>query len=155
MKDQKIHQEIKEIISKYKLPSFKDLDKEFDVSNIEHDGNILRAIRRKIIEKIELFCKIIESLMFPDASSLSSIQESKILDEDTRQDMLKLYKKLMVYDRISLSLEIDNDDKKNIKFIQDLFTEWKEFKPQLMTIVKNMTDAWTKDDESIEEKYFG
>lgn len=155
MKYQKLHQELKETIKQYKLPSFNDLDREFDISNIEHDGNVLRAIRRKMVEKIELFCKIIESLMFPDASSLSSIQESKILDDDTRQNMLNLFKKLMIYDRISLSLEIENDEKKNIKFIQDLFAEWKEFKPQLMVIVKNMTDAWSKDDESIEEKYFG
>lgn len=155
MKDTKLQQELTAIIKKHNLPSFKELDIEFDISNIEHDGYLLRAIRRKMIEKAELFCKILESLMLPDASSLSSIQESKILDENTRQNMLKLFKKLMVYDRISLSLEIDNDDKKNIKFIKDLYSEWKEIKPQLMEIVKNMTDAWTKDDESLEEKYFG
>jgi|SRR3989344_2864860 len=155
MKDPKIHQELNEVIKKCKLPSFKELDAEFDISEIEHDGNLLRAIRRKMVEKLELFCKIIETLMLPDPSSLSSVQESKILDDDIRQNMLQLFKKLMIYDRISLSLEIDNDDKKNIKFIQDLFSEWEEIKPELMNIVKKMADAWTIDDESIEERYFG
>ena len=94
-------------------------------------------------------------LIFPDASSLASMQESKLLDEEHRNNLLKLYKRLMIYDRISLSLEIDNDDKKNIKFIQDLYSEWGVIKPQLMEVVKIMTDSWSKDDESIEERYFG
>ena len=156
MKEQNdLKQEINNIIKKYKFPSFKDLDSEFDISSIEHDGFILRAMRRKMVEKLELFCKIIESLMLPDASSLASIQESKAIDEDQRISLHNLYKRLMIFDRISLSLEIENDDKKNVEFIQDLLSEWKNIKPQLMNLVKTMTDSWTKDDESIEERYFG
>ena len=156
MKDiDKIQKELQDTIKKYRLPSFKDLDSEFEISNIDHDGFLTRAIRRKMVEKLEFFVKIIEILIFPDASSLASMQESKLLDEDHRNNLLKLYKHLMIYDRISLSLEIDNDDKKNIKFIQDLYSEWNVVKPQLMEVVKIMTDSWSKDDESIEEKYFG
>jgi len=156
MKDNlKLKDELLETIKRYNLPSYKELDSEFEISNIEQDSYLLRAIRRKMIEKLEFFCKIIESLIFPDTSSLAALQESKILDDEKRTQLLKLYKKLMIYDRISLSLEIDNDDKKNVKLINDLFQEWEEIKPQLMDLVKGMTDSWSKDDESLEEKYFG
>ncbi|MBS3146486.1 hypothetical protein J4471_02200 [Candidatus Woesearchaeota archaeon] len=156
MKDpDKLKQEIILTIKKFNLPNYKDLDIEFEISNIEHDGHILRAIRRKIVEKLEFFCKIIENVIFPDASSFASFQESKSFDESERADLVKLYKKLMIYDRISLSLEIENDDKKSVKLINELFSEWKNIKPQLLTLVKTMTDSWNKDDEALEERYFG
>ena len=38
-----------EVLKKrYNLPSFKDLDREFDIAEIEHDGFLLRRIRGRI-----------------------------------------------------------------------------------------------------------
>ena len=104
---------------KYKLPSFDSINNEFEISTIDEEGFILREIRRKINEKIEVYTKVLNGLLQPE-TSLSDMYEYNVFNEEERDKMFKLFKRLMFFNRMSIETSIDEDDKKTSKFINDV-----------------------------------
>src|SRR3989344_1228252 len=132
MADINIEEEYKKL--KYNLPDFKKLDEEFEVSNIqglEDKKFLLRFIRRKVNEKIIFFCRIIESIIYPQSPNYISMVESRVFSEEEKQNMAELYKKLMYYEKESLILDVESDDKQSTKYINEVLNDWTEIKKKL------------------------
>jgi len=140
---------------KYKLPNFKELDSEFEVSFIKEKEFLLRGIRRRVTEKIILSCRIIESLIYPTQSNIITAIESKELSEEQKKKMDYLYKKFMIFERESLRLDIDPSDKGDVDYINDVFNKWIKFKKDMIKIVEFMKDSWIKEEKSDKNNYFG
>ena len=51
----KIKEEYEKLKEKHNLPDFKEINNEFEITTIEKEEFLLREIRRKIYEKIELY----------------------------------------------------------------------------------------------------
>src|SRR3989344_4208175 len=135
---------------KYKLPSFKELDKYFEVSSIEaeDDNLILTKIRRKMIEKYEDFAQLIGNLLMPEAT-LVNMHEAKAFHEDN-EPLLKLYQKLVFYSRSSAQMDLEIIEEDEARFISDLFNAWKNMLPELNKIMAKLKELW-KNDRSIKE----
>lgn len=145
MADINIEEEYKKL--KYNLPNFKKLDEEFEISNIQdlEDKKFLtRSIRRKINEKIIFFCRIVESIIYPQSPNFISMVESRIFNEEEKQKMAEFYKKLMNYEKESLILDVESDDKQSVKYINEVFSNWPEIKKQMVEITKKMQKAWNE-----------
>lgn len=148
MADINIEEEYKKL--KCSLPDFKKLDEEFEISNLqglEDKKFLLRFIRRKVNEKIIFFCRIIESLLYPQSPNYISMVESRIFSEEEKQEMAELYKKLMYYEKESLILDVESDDKQSAKYVNDVFTNWTEIKKHLITITKKMQKSWNEQEK--------
>ncbi|MDI6731602.1 MAG: 3-dehydroquinate synthase family protein, partial [Candidatus Margulisbacteria bacterium] len=65
-----------------------------------------------------------------------------VVSEDEKEKMSKIYKKLMEFERQSLSLDVEPDEKKEVEFINNLFKEWKKFKDEMIKITKKMKESW-------------
>jgi len=154
MKEFNIEEEYKKL--KFKLPNFKRLDDEFEISYIDKKPFLLRAIRRKINEKIIFFCRIIENLLYPTTNNIITITENKHLSEEKKEKLAKLYKKLMIFERKSLELDIEGSDKDDVDFINNVFSKWESFKKILKPVIKDMQEAWKIEEQAKkDEGYFG
>jgi len=140
---------------KHKLPKFHELDNEFEISLIKDKEFLLRSIRRKMSEKLIFFCRIIESLLYPTANHIINMNEVKEFSEDEKKNMEKIYKKLMVFERDSLNIDVEPDEKKDVEFINDLFKEWPNLKIDILKITKKMRESWLKENNIRKDNYFG
>jgi len=144
-----------ELKKKYKdLPSFEDLDNEFEISGVE-DNFILRGIRRKCVEKVEFFAKIVEDLLQPDAN-LTNMYECRDFGDGEKENIYNLFKRLMFFSRSAAEVALKSDDKEDARFLSVFFNSWMDLKPDLMVIVSKITDSWERDTEFKEDlEYFG
>ena len=160
MKDDKF--DIKEEYNKLKhtLPKFDDIDQEFELSNsnikdIKENKFLVRNIRRRINDKVIFYCRVIENLIYPNQSNFISMFELKSFTEKEKQDMSKLYRQLMLYERESLNLDINPDEKRDINYINNLWKNWQEFKKDLIKISQKMKDSWNLEEKEEKDNYFG
>ncbi|MBL7147980.1 MAG: hypothetical protein ISS82_04095 [Nanoarchaeota archaeon] len=140
---------------KYKLPDFKDLDNEFEVSFIKEKPLLLKSIRRRITEKIILCCRVIESLIYPTQSNIITATEAKSFNEEQKKKMEHIYRKLMILERESLMLDIDPSDKDDVRYINKVFNYWNKLKKEMIKVVEIMRKSWFEEEKLDKNNYFG
>jgi len=151
-----IEKEYGKLSKKFKLPKFKEIDSEFEISNLENERFLIRNILRKVEEKLEFYIEVIGNIVHPDASSLSSMYEVRYFSEDEKNDMYMLFKKLMKSDRDVIKLILLSDEKKQADFLNSFFVDWLKMKDELINHIDKMKESWEKS-STIEEDlgYFG
>ena len=132
------------IQKKYKLPSFEELDSEFEIGSIESEDYMLREIRKRFGEKIRDVCGFVGEVLHPE-SNLADLYESRVFEEHEKAELFELYKKLMVADRTVAELTIQNEEKLDAEFIRDFSREWEKMKPQLVKFIRRLRESWEKD----------
>ena len=80
-----------ELRKKYRLPEFRDINSEFEVSDLEETNFLLRAIIRKIAKRLDFYAAMIEETLQPDTSKLYSMRETAFFDEQEKKEMYNLY----------------------------------------------------------------
>jgi len=144
-----------DVKKKADLPDFQDIDEEFEISDIEELNFFLRKIRRKIVEKIESFEKIMEYILHPEAS-FASMFECKEFSDQEMSEVFETYKKIKLIETESNLLEVDGDYKKEAEFIKYAFSEWLKLKPDIVKIIKKSNLCWKKEETKIKfESYVG
>ncbi len=141
---------------KHKLPDFKRLDDEFELSNIQIENKkfLLRFIRRKINEKIIFFCRIIESILYPTQPNIITVVESKVFTDEEKQEISNIYKKLMHYEKESINLDVDEDEDLTAKYINDVIRIWPEIKKEIHKMTKKMQNAWSEEEIPAEKNSY-
>jgi len=144
-----------ELKKKYKLPSYNEFDKDFEISDIEdNDSFLLRKIRKKIAERIEAYEKVLESFLVPSETSLTCLYECQVFTDEQKRKMYLLFKKLMYFDRMSTEVSINEDDKKTSVFINELWKQWPEMKKNFSEAVIKLKEGWTKEIKLKEEQSY-
>ena len=157
MSEEKINIEKEYKSLKYKLPDFKKLDNEFEISTIQGIDNnkfLLRFIRRKMNEKIIFFCRIIERILYPSQPNIITMVESKAFTEEEKQSISEFYKKLMHYEKESINLDVDENESLTVKYINDVEKIWPEVKKQVLEMTKKMQNSWSEKEIQTESSYF-
>ena len=151
-----IEKEYAALSKKYKLPEFKELDEEIEVSSFDSEKFLLKSIIRKIAEKLEFYIDIIGSLVHPDGSSISSMYEIRFFSDNEKNEMYILFKKMMKCYRNAIGEILANDAKEQAQFLNSFFSEWTEMKKSLRQHISKMKESWEKE-STIEEDlgYFG
>ncbi|MEK6907005.1 MAG: hypothetical protein AABW45_00595 [Nanoarchaeota archaeon] len=157
MKDEKFNLKEEYNKLKHKIPRFEDLDNEFELStaNIKDKSFLLRNIRRRLNDKIIFYCRIIEGLLYPNSNSITGMMEINSFNEKEKEKMANIYKKLMEFERESLSLDVNPDEKNDVEFINNLFKEWKKFKEEMIKVTKKMKESWHLEEKEEKDNYFG
>jgi len=138
-----------------KLPSYDELNEEFEIASITERNFPLRAIRRKMMEKISKYLSVLESIIQPE-THFSDLYESKFFDDEKRHHVLEIYKKLKMFERETYELAINEDDESNADFINRLLIEWKNLKKNLFSIMKKLKESWKEENKDKEViGYFG
>ena len=151
-----IEEKYKELRKKYKLPEFKEIDFEFEISDFEKITFLLRSIIRGISEKLDFYATLLEEILQPDASNLYAMHETRFFDENEKEKMYNLYRKLMDYSRQSIIAVLEHSEKNEAEFINNFFNDWKIIKQELLEYIKVMQVSWrTESDIKEDLRYLG
>jgi hypothetical protein len=156
-KVEKLYAKLKD---KYKkLPDFKRLDSEFEITSIKdeyvNERYFSRLVRRRIYEKFYSFNVSLINIINPQSPSIIIAHESKFLTDEDRANILRIVKNLMEFERQHIVLEIDYDESKDVEFIVFCFDAWQKMKPPIKIITEKLRDSWSKEESFKAEDYFG
>lgn len=146
MKLSEIKDKYKELQMKYSLPNFDDLDHEFEIRDITNENIILRDIKDRILDHFDEYNQILEGIVQPD-NNIVQIYESKVFDDNKKNDVFMIFKRFMYLDRFALETAIEDGDEKVAEFINVSYKEWFEIKPKLLKIIVSLKEGWISDDE--------
>lgn len=141
---------------KYKLPSFNELNEEFEIEKIaERDTElILKNVRRCIVEKISAVTRFFELILNPTEANLLVLSLLRDINLETKKKIEKLYKEFSIIELASLNLDLDYDEKEEAKFIINASKDWKRLKNELKSISISLGKSWNVKDRSFRE-YLG
>ena len=138
-----------------KLPDFDTLDNYFDISSLDESVFLLRSVRKKMCEKIDYFCNILDDIIHPE-SSFASLRESGIFSDKEKDGILESFKKLMYFSRLSIELNVKDDEQTNAVFINNFMQEYPDLQKKLIDIIIKLKESWKS---AIDKKeivgYFG
>ena len=106
-------------------------------------------------DKIIFYCRILEGILFPTQASIISFHEGKHFSDEEKSKMREAYKKLMYYERKSLSLDVSPDEKQEILFINEIFKNWNKFKVEIIKVTSKMQESWKKEESIDVNNYTG
>ena len=143
----------------YNLPSYKNIDNEFELGYLEKDikktNYPLRNIRRRQMDKIMLFTNFLQSFIIPNPNSIVNMQESKFLTDEQRNTMVNIIQQLMILERKSLILEVEQSETKDAEFITECLGQWLKIKKELVKFSKVLLENWQIQNEEKKSNYFG
>ena len=142
MPSKEIEKQYNELRKRFKLPEFGEIDFEMEISDFEETNFLLRAIIRRIAEKLDFYTTMVEETLQPDASNLYAMHETRHFDDVEKKRMFDLYRKLMDFNRRSIENSLGHDEGSEAGLINDFFDEWKGIKKELLRFVKKMRDSW-------------
>lgn len=143
---------------KYDLPKFDELNNEFEISSIKQLTKTdfpLRVIRRRITDKLAMFCNILQSLLLPNTGSAINMFEIKLFNEEDKTKIEKLLADMMFLERKSLLLDITSDEKVEAEFLRTSWKQWPRFSVEMAKIAEKMSEGWRLEEKSDKTQYFG
>lgn len=145
-----------ELNKKYKLPSFKELNEEFDIGKAEfNEYTLLRDIRKTIMIKFSSSLQLIELLLNPSNGSMFNMLLTRGIESQEKIILEKLFDTLGQIEIKSYSLEIEYSEKAEADFIKTAIEEWKKVSKELNDIIKKLGENWKKGNSKKEKSYFG
>jgi len=152
---EKLKLEYEKLKQKYKLPTFDELNDEFEIFDIKANSFIIREIRRRIIHKAEDFLSLLNPILNPNPNSLHSLIETKIFEKQDLEPMFDFYRKLfqLAHKGITASFEPEVAE---TAWINEVWKAWPEIKKQIAGYSKKITEGWGKvEKEVFTDKYLG
>ena len=140
-------QEIKKryapLMNKYKLPSFSELNKEFEIEKIqEHETEfMLREVRKNVGEKIGAFLRFLETILNPVVAPVFILNSLKNLSNRDKELIKKNYEALVELEIKAISLDVEYDEKKEAEFIKEAYKKWQDAKPDVKEIINSLRTA--------------
>ncbi len=151
-----IEKQYSELRKRVNLPEFRELDSEFEISDLEDTNFLLRAVIRRIAEKLDFYSTMLEEILQPDTSNLYAMHETRFFDEEEKKRMYDLYSRLMDFNRMSIEVSLKHSEKDESEFVSRFFSEWKSLKQELLGYVKAMRESWKKQTDIKEDlQYLG
>ncbi len=143
MPAKEVEKQYNDLRNRYNLPEFKEMDLEFELSDLEETSYLLRCIIRLITDKLYFYSHLIEELINPEVSNLYAIHEMRCFDETEKNNIYELYKRLMEISRHSIIIALGSNEKEEAEFINNFFYQWIELKKELLKYVKKMRNSWS------------
>ena len=151
MPNNDLEKQYNELRKKLKLPEFNEINNEFEISDLEETNFLARAIIRRIAEKLDFYTTMIEEILQPDTSNLYAMHETRYFDDDEKKQMYGLYTRLMNFNRQSIEVSLEHNEKEEAEFINNLFNEWKILKQELLRLVRKIRASWKTEEADIKE----
>jgi hypothetical protein len=154
---EKLKKDYEKLRTKYKLPSFNELNEEFEIEKLQDNETdfLLRSIRRAMIEKTAVVLRFLEVLVNPSEAQaqLYIFSIMKSVSPEMKKIIERVYKELTIIELGSLTLDIDYDEKNEVNFIKDMSGKWPSIKKDLKDITQKLGVVWTH--EKNHDNYFG
>lgn len=142
---------------KYGLPSFKELNEEFDIEKAaEHETEcLIREIRKLVMEKVIAYLRFIEMLLNPSNAPLFFFALVKGLTASDKRILDKLYDKLGSFELEVIELDCNYNEKAEAEFIKKILLEWKDVREEMLNLIEVLKRNWNQKSKKDERGYFG
>lgn len=145
-----------EVLAKqYKLPSFKEINEDFEIDKIDRPSEcLLRLIRKVIMEKVVNSLSFLDMILSPMNAPRVYLAYFKSLNAEDKKNIDKIYDALSELSIFSLDLEIDYSEKNEAEMIIKIFKVWNSIKPNFRSILASMKKHPAASNKK-EKSYFG
>ena len=153
---QELKKDYNQLKIKYSLPEFTELNKLFDIEDIEIETEfLLKKIRRTISEKIAGYLRFIDVILNPSNAPIFFFKLAKRLDSKDMQTLKNIYENLGKFEIRTICLDIDYSEKNDAEFIKDIFNTFnKEIKKDFIVIIEKLNTE-EENSKKINGSYFG
>ncbi len=102
-----------------------------------------RQVARRIVDLYNSWLGYIHGLMMPNPSSMFSVTESQMFDEQEKEELIKLMNKALELTTRNTLIGLNNDKEKEKEFIDYSVEFWdNEFKPKLIKMMNKINLDW-------------
>ncbi len=152
-----LKKDYKEIQKKYNLPSFEELNNDFqiEIASEKETDFLLREIRKIVAERLFNYLRFIESLLNPVGVPMFVYSIIKTFDVKEKEKLTEIYKKLAKEEVELIELDIDSTEEKEAKFIQNSYKLWQGIKKDVLEVVDGIKKNWDNKVEEDKKDYFG
>lgn len=142
---------------KYALPSFYELNKVFDIEELDCESDfLLRKIRRFISEKLAGYMRFIEVLLNPSNAPIYFFKLIKKLDESDREALNMMYETLGKIEVETISLDLNYNEEKEVEFIKKLYNMFNtEIRDKLLKVLVKLGNGDNNQKKEVNGSYFG
>lgn len=142
---------------KYALPSFYELNKVFDIEELDSETDfLLRKIRRFISEKLAGYMRFIEVLLNPSNAPIYFFKLIKKLDEPDREALNVMYDTLGKIEVETISLDLNYNEEKEVEFIKKLYKMFNsEIREKLLDVLVKLGNGENEKKKEVNGSYFG
>lgn len=133
--------------------SLEDLDKVFFLKDfILKEGYVSNSLSRmvcaRIVDTYFGWTNCLHSLVIPNPSSMINITECKMFEDKEKEDITRLMTKIMAFVRKNTLIGLTHNKAEEAKFIDNALKLWNKVSPELINIIKKVTDSWNEKTKS-------
>jgi len=146
-----------ELQKKYCLPDFNEMNKEFQIEKVAdcETDFLIREIRKFVAEKFSNYLRFIETILHPVNAPMFIFSIIKSIGADEKKELKKKKKKLAKYEVKIIKLDMEFDEKKEAKFINDSYKTWQKIKEDFLKVINVIEKNWDNKLEVNGQGYFG
>ncbi len=152
---------VKEVYAVYKkrykqLPSFDELNNEFELYLIETPDFFLRQVKNKIKEKLQDLADTFADILNPSSESLVHLSECKIFEADEKDKIYELFRQIQYYLRAIYESCYLNKEALDAELIGEIHKEWATIKANALVYLSKLKEHWKRETNLKEAlEYFG
>ena len=152
-----LKQEYEEFREKYTLPEFYEINKLFDIEDIDVETDfLLRKVRRVISDKVSNYLRFIEVVLNPSNAPMFFFKLVKKLEGGDRESLSEIYEMLGDFEIKAISLDLDYSEEKEVEFIKEIFKVFNEVvRGKLIEIVEKLGNGKDGKKREIDSSYCG
>ena len=143
---------------KYDLPEFFDINKVFDIEDIDIETEfLLRKVRRIVSDKIAGYLRFVEIILNPSNAPMFFFKLIKKLGEEDKKQLTEIYEQLSKFELEIIRLDLDYNEDKEAEFIKKVYDVFSnEISKKLLDIVEKMGNGkGSKEKKEGKGSYFG
>jgi hypothetical protein len=144
-------------MEKYSLPGFTDLNRVFDIEDIDTETEFfIRKIRRLISERMVAYLRFVEMVLNPSIAPMFFFTAIKKLDNGDKERLMSIQDSLGKFEIEVIELDIDYNEQKEAEFINKIYTFFNnELKCDLLMLVHKLGNGKDQKKCSDSDTYFG
>ena len=125
--------------TKYKLPSFRDLNEAFEIEKIDKESQtFLRVIRKIIMEKVANSFGFVDMLLNPANAPRMYYSYIKSMSDNDKKILEKIYNLFSDLIVKSLFLEVNYSEREEASLIKESFEVWGSMKNDFGEVLQNI-----------------
>lgn len=152
-----LRQEYNKFKGKYDLPEFSEMNKIFDIEEIDVESEfLLRKVRRVVSDKIAGYLRFVEIVLNPSNAPMFFFSLIKKLDEGDKKELTAIYETLGKFELEIVKLDLDYSEEKEVDFIKRVYIMFSEdVSKRLLVVIEKMGNGIGKEKKVEKGSYFG
>ena len=144
-----------EFSKKYNLVDFSELNKLFDIEEVDTETDfLLRKIRRVIADRIASYLRFVELILSPSNAPMFFFKLVQKLEENDKIILGEIYEKLGNFEIEIIALDLNYNEQDEAEAIIKMYNVFLEIKENLLEIIKRLSNGVNKK-RDLNRSYFG